>query len=82
MFFLGGEIGFKYVMDTITLIISDGEAGIVDPCCTDKNLPPPVPFHHNLPVYDLNITVLPINNQWPTIHTGMCLFNSSYCFMH
>ncbi|KAJ6662587.1 hypothetical protein lerEdw1_011724 [Lerista edwardsae] len=66
----GGEIGYKYIMDTVTLVISDGEAGIEGSCCTDKNLPPPVPFHHNLPVYDLNITVLPINNRWPTIHTG------------
>ncbi|XP_053105510.1 FRAS1-related extracellular matrix protein 1-like isoform X2 [Hemicordylus capensis] len=66
----GGEIGDKYFTDTITLIISDGEAGIIDGCCNEKNLPPPVPLHPNLPVYDLNITVLPVNNQWPVVQTG------------
>ncbi|XP_061489211.1 FRAS1-related extracellular matrix protein 1-like isoform X3 [Rhineura floridana] len=66
----GGEIGHTYFMDSVTLIISDGEAGIANGCCTDRNFPPPVLLHSNLPVYDLNISVLPINNQWPTIQTG------------
>ncbi|XP_062991152.1 FRAS1-related extracellular matrix protein 1-like [Elgaria multicarinata webbii] len=66
----GGEIGYKYLSDSVTFVISDGEAGLVDGCCSDKNFPPPVPLHPNLPVYDLNITVLPINNQWPTIQIG------------
>ncbi|KAJ7332654.1 hypothetical protein JRQ81_014834, partial [Phrynocephalus forsythii] len=66
----GGEIGHKYIMDSVTFIISDGEAGITDGCCADEILPPPVLLHSNLPVYDLNITVLPINNQWPVIQMG------------
>nr|XP_056700742.1 FRAS1-related extracellular matrix protein 1-like [Euleptes europaea] len=66
----GGEIGRVHIMDTVTLMISDGETGMADGCCTDKNLSPPVLFHSNLPIYDLNITVLPINNQWPTIQVG------------
>uniref|UniRef100_A0ABM5G827 FRAS1-related extracellular matrix protein 1-like isoform X2 n=1 Tax=Pogona vitticeps TaxID=103695 RepID=A0ABM5G827_9SAUR len=66
----GGEIGHKHIMDSITFIISDGEAGRVDGCCADEILPPPVPLHLNLPVYDLNITVLPVNNQWPAIEMG------------
>ncbi|XP_048351926.1 FRAS1-related extracellular matrix protein 1-like isoform X3 [Sphaerodactylus townsendi] len=63
----GGEIGYLYVMDTVTLTIFDGEA---DDCCRDKNVSSPVFFHSNLPIYDLNITVLPINNQWPIIQVG------------
>ncbi|XP_072853810.2 FRAS1-related extracellular matrix protein 1 isoform X2 [Pogona vitticeps] len=66
----GGEIGHKHIMDSVTFIISDGEAGRVDGCCADEILPPPVPLHLNLPVYDLNITVLPVNNQWPAIEMG------------
>lgn len=71
MCFPGGEIGHSYLTDSVTLIISDGEAGTVDGCCADANSPPPVPLHPSLPVYDLNISVVPINNQRPTIQTGM-----------
>ncbi|XP_069498160.1 FRAS1-related extracellular matrix protein 1-like [Ambystoma mexicanum] len=66
----GGEIGHSACMDTVTLIVSDGEAGTVDSCCIDGPLPPPVPLHANLPVYDLNITVQPVNNQHPVITIG------------
>nr|XP_006002762.1 PREDICTED: FRAS1-related extracellular matrix protein 1-like [Latimeria chalumnae] len=66
----GGEIGYSPCMDTVTLIISDGEAGTIDSCCYEGPLPPPVPLHGNLPVYDLNITLMPVNNQLPTISTG------------
>ncbi|XP_065101236.1 FRAS1-related extracellular matrix protein 1b isoform X1 [Paramisgurnus dabryanus] len=66
----GGEIGPDPVSDTITLIVSDGEAGITDGCCQEDALPPPVPLHGTLPVYDLNITVVPVNNQIPTITLG------------
>ncbi|XP_029473303.1 LOW QUALITY PROTEIN: FRAS1-related extracellular matrix protein 1-like [Rhinatrema bivittatum] len=66
----GGEIGHSPVMDSLTLIVSDGEAGTMDGCCYDGPLPPPVPLHLSLPVYDLNITVLPINNQPPSMSIG------------
>ncbi|XP_026054147.1 FRAS1-related extracellular matrix protein 1-like [Carassius auratus] len=66
----GGEIGPDPVLDTVTLIVSDGEAGTIDGCCQEDALPPPVPLHGTLPVYDLNITVLPVNNQVPTITLG------------
>ncbi|KAA0712127.1 FRAS1-related extracellular matrix protein 1 [Triplophysa tibetana] len=66
----GGEIGPDPVSDTITLIVSDGEAGIMDGCCPEDALPPPVPLHGTLPVYDLNITVVPVNNQIPAITLG------------
>ncbi|KAM4629862.1 FRAS1-related extracellular matrix protein 1b [Polymixia lowei] len=66
----GGEIGAEPVSDTVTLIVSDGEAGGTDSCCHGDAPPPPVPLHGTLPVYDLNITVLPVNNKVPTITTG------------
>ncbi|XP_058617703.1 FRAS1-related extracellular matrix protein 1b isoform X2 [Onychostoma macrolepis] len=66
----GGEIGPDPVSDTVTLIVSDGEAGTIDGCCQEDALPPPVPLHGTLPVYDLNITVMPVNNQVPTITLG------------
>ncbi|KAM6939195.1 FRAS1-related extracellular matrix protein 1b [Lycodopsis pacificus] len=66
----GGEIGPELVFDTLTLIISDGEAGGTDGCCHGDAPPPPVPLHGTLPVYDLNITVLPVNNKVPTVTLG------------
>uniref|UniRef100_A0A3Q3W4V2 C-type lectin domain-containing protein n=1 Tax=Mola mola TaxID=94237 RepID=A0A3Q3W4V2_MOLML len=66
----GGEIGTEPVFDTVTLIISDGEAAGMDGCCHGDALPPPVPLHGTLPVYDLNITVLPVNNQVPAVTVG------------
>nr|XP_033771844.1 FRAS1-related extracellular matrix protein 1-like [Geotrypetes seraphini] len=66
----GGEIGQSPCTDTVTLIVSDGEAGTVGGCCNDGPRPPPVPLHVSLPVYDLNITILPINNQPPSIYIG------------
>nr|XP_046247058.1 FRAS1-related extracellular matrix protein 1b isoform X2 [Scatophagus argus] len=66
----GGEIGPEPTFDTITLIISDGEAGVTDGCCHGDALPPPVPLHGTLPVYDLNITILPVNNKVPAVTLG------------
>ncbi|KAM6962497.1 FRAS1-related extracellular matrix protein 1b [Aplochiton taeniatus] len=66
----GGEIGPDPVSDSVTLIVSDGEAGASDSCCHGDVPPPPVPLHGTLPVYDLNVTVLPVNNKAPTIITG------------
>lgn len=58
------------MFDTVTLIISDGEAGGTEGCCHGDALPPPVPLHGTLPVYDLNITVLPVNNKVPAVILG------------
>uniref|UniRef100_A0A667XBE3 Fras1 related extracellular matrix 1b n=1 Tax=Myripristis murdjan TaxID=586833 RepID=A0A667XBE3_9TELE len=66
----GGEIGPEPVSDIVTLIISDGEAGGTDSCCHGDAPPPPVPLHGTLPVYDLNVTVLPVNNRAPVIAVG------------
>ncbi|XP_063746795.1 FRAS1-related extracellular matrix protein 1b [Eleginops maclovinus] len=69
----GGEIGPDPVVDSVTLIISDGEAGGTDGCCHGDAPPPPVPLHGTLPVYDLNITILPVNNEVPSITLGMSM---------
>ncbi|XP_008107568.2 FRAS1-related extracellular matrix protein 1 isoform X3 [Anolis carolinensis] len=69
----GGEIGHEYIVDSITFVISDGETGIGDGCCIDKKFPLPIPLHPSLPVHDLNVTILPINNQEPSIQTGEIL---------
>nr|XP_020464816.1 FRAS1-related extracellular matrix protein 1-like [Monopterus albus] len=66
----GGEIGPEPVVDTVTLIISDGEAGGMEGCCHGDTPPPPIPLHGTLPVYDLNITVLPVDNKVPTVTLG------------
>ncbi|XP_049585835.1 FRAS1-related extracellular matrix protein 1b isoform X4 [Syngnathus scovelli] len=58
----GGEIGPASTSDTVTLIISDGNEGGTDGCC--------VPLHGTLPVYDLNITLLPVNNKIPSVVLG------------
>nr|XP_014426327.1 FRAS1-related extracellular matrix protein 1 isoform X2 [Pelodiscus sinensis] len=63
-----GELGLTPCFDTLTLVISDGEAGVdVNDCCYDGLLPPPVPLHDSFPVYDLNISVFPVDNQPPSI---------------
>ncbi|KAK2119771.1 FRAS1- extracellular matrix protein 1 [Saguinus oedipus] len=66
----GGEIGVMPCFDTITLLVSDGEAGpFVNGCC--YNGPnPSVPLHESFPVYNLNITVYPVDNQPPSIAIG------------
>ncbi|XP_035763480.1 FRAS1-related extracellular matrix protein 1-like [Neolamprologus brichardi] len=66
----GGEIGPEPVFDTVTLIISDSEARGPDSCCHGEAPPPPVPLHGTLPVYDLNITVLPVNDKVPAVTLG------------
>ncbi|XP_061636386.1 FRAS1-related extracellular matrix protein 1b [Phyllopteryx taeniolatus] len=64
----GGEIGPAPASDTVTLIISDGDAGGTDGCCHGDA--PPVPLHGTLPVYDLNVTLLPVNNKVPAVILG------------
>uniref|UniRef100_W5LF34 Fras1 related extracellular matrix 1b n=1 Tax=Astyanax mexicanus TaxID=7994 RepID=W5LF34_ASTMX len=78
----GGEIGPDPVSDIVTLIVSDGEGDTRDGCCQEDAVPPPIPLHGTLPVYDLNITILPINSQAPAITIGNMLVvdeGSSVC---
>ncbi|XP_051012633.1 FRAS1-related extracellular matrix protein 1 [Acomys russatus] len=66
----GGEIGLAPCFDTVTLVVSDGEAGpLVNGCCYDGP-DPSVPLHKSFPTYELNITVHPVDNQPPSIITG------------
>ncbi|TRZ17332.1 hypothetical protein HGM15179_009781 [Zosterops borbonicus] len=66
-----GEIGLTPSIEILTLIVSDGEAGLdVKDCCYDGPPSPSVSRDDPFPVYDLNITVLPVDNQPPSIATG------------
>nr|XP_009677125.1 PREDICTED: FRAS1-related extracellular matrix protein 1-like isoform X1 [Struthio camelus australis] len=66
-----GEIGLTPSFEILTFVVSCREAGSdVNHCCYDGPLPPPVPFHDPLPVFVLNITVVPVDNQSPSITTG------------
>ena len=68
--------------DTITLVVSDREAGpSVNGCC--YNGPhPSVPLHESFPVYDLNITVYPVDNQPPSIAIGGHVFSLKFLLSH
>ncbi|KAM9641336.1 FRAS1-related extracellular matrix protein 1 isoform 2-T2 [Trichechus inunguis] len=69
----GGELGLMPCFDTITLVVSDGQAGpFVNGCCY-SGPHPSVPLHESFPVYDLNITVHPVDNQPPSITIGTML---------
>ncbi|XP_071985264.1 FRAS1-related extracellular matrix protein 1-like isoform X2 [Engystomops pustulosus] len=65
----GGEMGAHPRVDTVTLIVADGESVSAVTCCIEGP-PPPIPLHASLPVYDLNITLTPVNNQLPVIIIG------------
>ncbi|KAG8130544.1 hypothetical protein E2320_017169 [Naja naja] len=68
----GGEIGLALIYDVLTFIVLDDE---IDPdvkaCCDDKSPFFPVPYHKSFPVYDINITIFPVDNQPPSIAIGL-----------
>uniref|UniRef100_A0A8C2KCV2 FRAS1-related extracellular matrix protein 1 n=1 Tax=Cyprinus carpio TaxID=7962 RepID=A0A8C2KCV2_CYPCA len=69
----GHEIGLQPRHDVVTFVISDGESGPFPSCCSDRAtvFSAQTPEVKNaLPVYDLNITVYPVNNQPPSIAVG------------
>uniref|UniRef100_A0A8C1JDA4 FRAS1-related extracellular matrix protein 1 n=1 Tax=Cyprinus carpio TaxID=7962 RepID=A0A8C1JDA4_CYPCA len=69
----GHEIGLQSRHDVVTFVISDGESGPFPSCCSDRAtvFSAQTPEVKNaLPVYDLNITVYPVNNQPPSIAVG------------
>ncbi|XP_075451979.1 FRAS1-related extracellular matrix protein 1 isoform X2 [Ascaphus truei] len=68
---ISGEVGLNPCFDIVTLVVSDAESDAEGAnCCYDGPRPPLLPHHDSFPVYDLNITVLPVDNQPPTIAIG------------
>ncbi|XP_077598282.1 FRAS1-related extracellular matrix protein 1a [Stigmatopora nigra] len=65
----GEEIGLNPINDIITFVISDGETEKSVICCGERNAKIGS-REANLPVYDLHITIFPINSQPPSINTG------------
>ncbi|XP_076790834.1 FRAS1-related extracellular matrix protein 1 isoform X2 [Arvicanthis niloticus] len=66
----GGEIGLEPCFDNVVLVVSDGEADpLVNGCCYDGP-DSSVPLHKSFPMYQLNITVHPVDNQPPSIIIG------------
>ncbi|KAM4537427.1 FRAS1-related extracellular matrix protein 1a isoform 1-T1 [Odontesthes bonariensis] len=69
----GLEIGLTPRHDTITFVISDGGTETSALCCSGGNLIKSrgsTLLRHSLPIYDLQITVFPVNNQPPLLTTG------------
>ncbi|XP_066577018.1 FRAS1-related extracellular matrix protein 1a [Amia ocellicauda] len=68
----GGEIGLNPRFDTVTFVISDEDQDATQSCCYKGSSPlaPTARIADSLPVYDLNITVFPMDNQPPTIIIG------------
>ncbi|XP_060791422.1 FRAS1-related extracellular matrix protein 1a isoform X2 [Neoarius graeffei] len=72
----GLEVGLLPRHDTITFVISDEQTDPVPSCCFDR----PSQFNRqtthpqdSLLIYDLNITVYPVDNQPPSIAIGEVL---------
>ncbi|KAK1890048.1 FRAS1-related extracellular matrix protein 1 [Dissostichus eleginoides] len=69
----GLEIGLTPRHDTITFVVSDGETETSHACCAAE--PPPMTrylpqLRPSLPVYDLKVTVFPVDSQTPSLTTG------------
>ncbi|XP_047425059.1 FRAS1-related extracellular matrix protein 1a isoform X2 [Mugil cephalus] len=65
----GLEIGLSPRHDTITFVISDGDTETSALCCGGGN-PIRTRGTAQLPVYDLQITVFPVDSQAPSLATG------------
>ncbi|KAJ7335466.1 hypothetical protein JRQ81_013407 [Phrynocephalus forsythii] len=66
-----GEISLTPLFDILTFVVSDDDIGPgANGCCYDGALSPAVPLHKTFPVYDVNITIFPVDNQPPSIATG------------
>ncbi|XP_055084970.1 FRAS1-related extracellular matrix protein 1a isoform X2 [Periophthalmus magnuspinnatus] len=66
----GLEIGLTPRQDTITFVISDGETES-SMCCGGRSRSSGSSLiRDSLPVYDLHITVFPVDNQPPALTTG------------
>lgn len=74
IFVLGQEIGLTPRHDTITFVVSDGETENSALCCGGRNPVKTTGTTHlkdSLPVYDLQITVFPVDSQPPSVTTGI-----------
>lgn len=84
----GLEIGLTPRHDTITFVISDGGTENPALCCEGdlKVSSRGIPQHRqSLPVYDLQIMVLPVDSQPPSLTTGGFISeaaNSSVLSLH
>ncbi|XP_061620275.1 FRAS1-related extracellular matrix protein 1a [Phyllopteryx taeniolatus] len=65
----GQEIGLTPHHDTITFVISDGETEKYALCCSGRKMNIGS-REASLPVYDLHITIFPVNSQPPSLKTG------------
>ncbi|KAG8455134.1 hypothetical protein GDO86_001372 [Hymenochirus boettgeri] len=66
-----GEVGLTFCFDVITLVVSDAEADIQEKtCCYNNPHYPLLPNHDSFPLYDLNVTIYPVDNQPPSIVIG------------
>ncbi|XP_042310518.1 FRAS1-related extracellular matrix protein 1 isoform X3 [Sceloporus undulatus] len=66
-----GEIGLDPLFDILTFVVSDDETGQdINACCYDGSPFSTEPLHKSFPVYDINITIFPVDNQAPSISTG------------
>lgn len=69
----GQEIGLIPHHDTITFVISDGGTENSALCCGGGHsvrTGSTVQLRDSLPVYDLQITVFPVDSQPPSLTTG------------
>lgn len=68
----GVEVGLSPQYDTITFVISDGETETSALCCGGGPGRPgqATRLRSSLPVYDLHITVLPVDNHTPSLTAG------------
>ncbi|XP_034532908.1 FRAS1-related extracellular matrix protein 1a [Notolabrus celidotus] len=69
----GLEIGLTPRHDTITFVISDGETENSGLCCSEGNpsrTREKTQLRESLPVYDLQITVFPVDSQPPSLTAG------------
>ncbi|XP_034712307.1 FRAS1-related extracellular matrix protein 1a isoform X2 [Etheostoma cragini] len=71
----GLEIGLTPRHDTITFVISDGPIENLPLCCSEENPSrtrdvTQLLAQHSLPVYDLHITVFPVDSQPPSLTKG------------
>uniref|UniRef100_A0A6Q2ZAF0 C-type lectin domain-containing protein n=1 Tax=Esox lucius TaxID=8010 RepID=A0A6Q2ZAF0_ESOLU len=69
----GAEIGLSPRHDTITFVISDSQAENAPLCCGgrgDTFKGHQTSIQESLPLYDLKVTVFPVDSQTPSIGTG------------